>query len=196
MAQVPDPRMPRLLFFGTIRPYKGFDLLIEACLKLWREGLAFELAVAGKPFMDITPLLDAVRAEGYGERLILDLDFLKEEKLDAHLRKADMIAFPYRHIDSSGAFLSALHYGKAMACSRVGMFTDLPQVEGGDPVALCAPESVDAFAEALRPLVSNEAERAHLGRKALALQSLMANWDDAARGTLAAYRAARSEIDA
>lgn len=196
MAQVPDPRLPRLLFFGTIRPYKGFDLLIEACLMLWREGLAFELAVAGKPFMEVAPLLDAVRAAGFGERLILDLDFLKEEKLDAHLRKADMIAFPYRHIDSSGAFLSALHYGKAMACTRVGMFTGLPQVDGDDPVALCAPESADAFAAALRPLVVDGTRRADLGRKALALQSLLANWDDAARGTLAAYRAARSEIDA
>jgi glycosyltransferase involved in cell wall biosynthesis len=122
LNDLPNPKLPRLLFFGTIRPYKGFDILIAACLDLWRRGARFELAVAGKPFMNIDALIEMVRAAGFGDRLILNLDFLREEQLDAHLQKADMVVFPYRQIDSSGAFLSALHYGKPMICTRVGMF--------------------------------------------------------------------------
>lgn len=187
MAAVPTPVRPRILFFGTIRPYKGFDLLIEACVALWREGLDFELAVAGKPFMDIALLLDRVRAEGFGDRLVTELGFLTEPRLDAHLRKADIIAFPYRDIDSSGAFLSSLHYGKAMVASRVGMFTSLPQ----DAALLCPPEDEAALALALRGLLADPARRARFGDGAAALARKIGNWDDAARTTLSVYEGVR-----
>lgn len=190
LAGVADASVPRLLFFGTIRPYKGVDLLIEACLMLWRAGLAFELAVAGKPFFDIAPLLDRVRQAGFGDRLILDLGFLTEQRLDAHLQKADILAFPYRHIDSSGAFLSALHYGKAMVASRVGMFAGL---EGG-AVRLCAPNDAAALAGALRGPIEDAALRAALGAGALAMRGQLGQWSDAAAGTLRVYEAALERV--
>ena len=190
LAAVPTAQAPRVLFFGTIRPYKGFDLLIEACLQLWRGGQDFELAVAGKPFMDIAPLLDRVRNAGFGERLVLDLGFLTEQRLDAHLQRADIIAFPYRHIDSSGAFLSALHYGKAMVASRVGMFAGLDQAAA----RLCAPDNADALAEALGPLVADSAAQAALGKGALALRAEMGDWPQAARATCAVYERAIERV--
>lgn len=190
MASVPEANAPRILFFGTIRPYKGFDLLTEACIKLWQDGLDFELAVAGKPFMDIEPLLSSVRAEGFGDRKLLDLGFLTEHRLDAHLRKSDIIAFPYRHIDSSGAFLSALHYGKAMVASRVGMFETLHE----QAVRLCAPDDIGALAEALRALVSDADARARLGQGALDLRASMGSWDQAAAQTLAVYEKALERV--
>ncbi|MFO1261030.1 MAG: glycosyltransferase family 4 protein [Sphingomonadaceae bacterium] len=190
MASVVDPKAPRILFFGTIRPYKGFDLLTEACLKLWQEGLDFELAVAGKPFMDIEPLLSRVRAAGFSDRLVMELGFLTEHRLDAHLRKSDIIAFPYRHIDSSGAFLSALHYGKAMVASRVGMFEMLDE----QAAQICAPDDVGALAEALRALVSDANARARLGQGALDLRASMGSWDLAAAQTLAVYEKALEKV--
>ena len=191
LAAVPDPVLPRLLFFGTIRPYKGFDRLIAACIAQWRAGARFELAVAGKPFMDIAPLIDSVRAAGFGDRLVLDLGFLQEERLDAHLRKADIIAFPYRHIDSSGAFLSALHYGKAMVCSRVGLFAHLPEGTDGPAVITCAPDDSDALAAAIGPLIADAALRASFGQRALALRDAMGDWEAAARETIAVYEQAQ-----
>lgn len=196
LAAVPDARRPRLLFFGTIRPYKGFDLLIDACLQLWREGADFELAVAGKPFMNIAPLLDKVRDAGMTDRLILDLDFLKEERLDAHLQKADMLLFPYRHIDSSGAFLSALRYGKPMICSRVGMFASLPPVAGEQAVALCELEDAESLAGTVRPLLASEAMRRGMGEKSLALLEQMGDWNDAAAATAQVYQQAINQMKA
>ncbi|HMO41973.1 MAG TPA: SDR family NAD(P)-dependent oxidoreductase, partial [Phenylobacterium sp.] len=46
---------------------------------------------------------------GFADRLLTDFGFLPEPRLDPHMLRADMLVFPYRHIDSSGAFLSALH---------------------------------------------------------------------------------------
>lgn len=184
LAQLPDAALPRLLFFGTIRPYKGVDLLIEAALSLWRAGHRFELALAGKPFIDIAPLLERVRTAGFGKQLITDLGFLTEQRLDAHMVKADVLVFPYRHIDSSGAFLSALHHGKAMVTSDAGMFASLP--EG---VATRAPAgNAPALAQALLPLVESAAIRQALGARARTYGDSMGNWKDMALATIAIYR--------
>jgi glycosyltransferase involved in cell wall biosynthesis len=184
LAQLPEPALPRLLFFGTIRPYKGVDLLIDACLSLWQAGQRFELALAGKPFMDIVPLLERVRAAGFGERLIADLGFLTEQRLDAHMARADVIVFPYRHIDSSGAFLSALHHGKAMVTSDAGMFATLP-----DGVTVRTPAGdAAALAQALLPLVEGHAIRQASGARARVYGESMGNWKDMALATLDIYR--------
>lgn len=191
LAAVPDPKLPRLLFFGTIRPYKGFDLLVQAALALWRAGARFELAVAGKPFMEIGPLFNRIEKEGFGDNVIFDLGFLEEQRLDAHLRKADIIAFPYRQIDSSGAFLTALGYGKAMVASDAGMFGALPLDEDGEPaVTLVETGHAPALAEALLPLVESAAQRSLAGQRALRLSRRLGNWDETAELTTRVYEAA------
>jgi glycosyltransferase involved in cell wall biosynthesis len=187
LASLPDPVLPRVLFFGTIRPYKGLDVLVDACLTLWRAGHRFELAIAGKPFMDIAPMLSAIHDAGFGGMLHTELGFLKEERLDAHLRKADIIAFPYRHIDSSGAFLSALHYGKAVICSQTGMFADLAT----DAVSLAPVGDCAALAAALLPLVDSAAIRRAAGDRVRMLGEGFGNWKDAAVLTIDAYEQAR-----
>jgi glycosyltransferase involved in cell wall biosynthesis len=189
LAAVPDPALPRLLFFGTIRPYKGVDLLVEACLALWRAGHRFELALVGKPFMDIAPMLDAVRAGGFGDLLVCDLGFLREQRLDAHIGKADILAFPYRQIDSSGAFLSALHYGKTMATSDAGMFASLPE----DVAARFPAGNAPALAQTLLPLIESAAIRQAAGARARAYGETMGDWKDMALRTAAIYRAIRGQ---
>ena len=182
----PQDRAPRILFFGTIRPYKGLDLLVQACLTLWRSGLDFELAIAGKPFMPVEALLGAIRDGGFGDRLVTDLAFLSEPRLDAHLRAADILVFPYRAIDSSGAFLSALRYGAPMVTSDAGMFRDLP-----DDVAARFPAGdAGALADALRGLIGDPARRAAAGKAAMAYGAAASGWDRAARQTEAVYEAA------
>jgi glycosyltransferase involved in cell wall biosynthesis len=184
LAAIAEPRAPRLLFFGTIRPYKGIDVLIEACLSLWQAGREFELAIAGKPFMDIAPLLDRVRDAGFGDRLVTDLGFLTEPRLDAHMMKADAIIFPYRQIDSSGAFLSALHHGKAMVTSDAGMFAALP-----DDVAVRTPAgNPTALAQALLRLLESPAIRQTAGAAARAYGESMGSWKDMSLATIGVYR--------
>ncbi|MET0137044.1 MAG: glycosyltransferase family 4 protein, partial [Sphingobium sp.] len=183
MASIAAPTAPRLLFFGTIRPYKGVDLLIDACLSLWRAGHRFELVLAGKPFMDVQPMLDRVRAAGFSDALTTDFGFLSEPRLDAHMAHADILVFPYRHIDSSGAFLSALHHGKAMVTSDAGMFAALP--EGVARRAQAG--NVPALAQALLPLIESGAIRRDLGAQALAYGAKTGNWTDMARATMQIY---------
>lgn len=186
LAAVPPSPRPRLLFFGTIKPYKGFDLLIAAAIALWNEGADFDLAVAGQPFMPIDAEIAAVRAAGHGDRLIFDLGFLKEGRLDAHLRRADIIVFPYRHIDSSGAFLSALGYGAAMVTSDCGMFARLPD---GSVQRFPAGNGA-ALTDVLRGLLRSGEARRDAGAAASELVEMLGSWGEAAALTEAAYSAA------
>lgn len=188
LAAVPRPSVPRILFFGTIRPYKGLDLLIDAALTLWREGQVFELAIAGKPFMPVEPLLARVHGAGFGDRLVTDLGFLTENRLDAHLRRADIIAFPYRAIDSSGAFLSALRYGAAMVTSDAGMFGELTD----GTVARFPVGDAAALARTLRPLIADVDACRALGDASWALLGSLGDWSRAARKTVRAYEAAQA----
>jgi glycosyltransferase involved in cell wall biosynthesis len=183
LRAIPAPTVPRLLFFGTIRPYKGVDLLIDACLPLWRAGHVFELVLAGKPFMDVAPLIDTVRQAGFADRLVTDFGFLTEPRLDAHMTRADMMVFPYRHIDSSGAFLSALHHGKAMVTSDAGMFGQLPQ---GVAVQAQAGNAL-TLAQALLPLIESAAIRQNHGAQARAYGQALGNWKDMAVATIGIY---------
>lgn len=187
LAAVPAPAVPRILFFGTIRPYKGLDLLVEAAISLWKDGHDFELAIAGKPFMPVDHLLGRVKGAGFAHRLVTDLGFLTEGRLDAHLGAADMIAFPYRSIDSSGAFLSALGYGAAMITSDAGMFGELNK----NDVARFPVEDTEALADRLRSLIADSASRKRLGQAARALAARIGGWAEAAALTERVYEAAR-----
>ncbi|MEG8219208.1 glycosyltransferase family 4 protein [Sphingomonas sp. HH69] len=184
LAAIPASTKPRLLFFGTIRPYKGVDLAIEACLSLWRDGHDFELMLAGKPFMDVGPLLAQVAQAGFADRLLTDFGFLTEGRLDAHMARADIMVFPYRHIDSSGAFLSALHHGKAMVTSDAGMFGQLPDGVASRAAAGNAP----ALAAALLPLMQSAAIRQDQGAAARAYGDDMGSWKDMAVATMNIYQ--------
>lgn len=185
LAAVPVPKRPRILFFGTIRPYKGVDLLVEACVGLWSAGHDFELTMAGKPFMDVVPLSNSIQTAGFEDRLLTDFGFLTEGRLDAHMTRADIIAFPYRHIDSSGAFLSALHHGKAMVTSDAGMFAGVP-----DGVTARTPAgNAEALAQALLPLIESAAIRQEMGERARAYGEALGDWNDMAAATRAIYEA-------
>ncbi|AUW58707.1 glycosyl transferase [Sphingobium sp. SCG-1] len=191
-AAVPHAALPRLLFFGTIRPYKGLDLLIDACLSLWKSGARFELAIAGKPFMEIAPLLTTVTDAGFGDHLRTDLGFLEESRLTAWIESADLLAFPYRHIDSSGAFLSALHHGKATVCTDTGLFGSLPDTsEGKSPVTLVPTEDAPALAQSLLPLIESAAIRREMGARAAALGQRLGDWNEAGSLTVDVYREAQ-----
>lgn len=184
--------VPRILFFGTIRPYKGLDLLVEAAINLWKDGHNFELVIAGKPFMPVEAQFGKIRGAGFPHRLITDLGFLPESRLDAHLKSADIIAFPYRAIDSSGAFLSALGYGAAMVTSDAGMFGEL----GESDVARFPVGDAIALTEALRPLVDDAAARSRLAQAAKALDARLGGWDHAAADTERVYEAASARATA
>jgi glycosyltransferase involved in cell wall biosynthesis len=169
---------PVILFFGLLRPYKGIDTLLEA----FREVEGAELWIAGNPRMDVEPLR-RLAAEAPGRVRFLTR-FVEDAEIPALMRRADVVALPYRDAEHSGVLYAALAFGKPLVLSAVGGF---PEVAEQGAARLVPPEDPTALAATLSELAGDEAARARLGEAAAAAASGSYSWDEAARRTLALY---------
>jgi len=169
---------PVILFFGLLRPYKGIDTLLQA----FREVAGAELWIVGNPRMDLTALRD-LASEAPGRVRFLTR-FIEDAEIPAILRRADLIALPYRDAEHSGVLYAAFAFGKPLVLSAVGGF---PEVAEQGAARLVPPEDPAALAATLSELVADEAARTQLGKAAARAAASSYSWDEAARQTLALY---------
>ena len=189
-AAPPAARDPRwtVVLFGEIKPYKGLDILIDAVAALppaLRPQL--RVVVAGRPRMDMGPLIARIAALGLTAQFELRLRRLSEGEMATLFAEADGFVFPYRQIDASGVYYLVNSLGKWLIASRVGIFAE-EDVSGEGRGALVAPEDVPALAQALQHAI----ETRPCGRVAGPASS----WSDIAHTTRALYERARMEFDA
>ena len=174
---------PVVLFFGLLRPYKGVDTLLDA----WRGMTGAELWIVGRPRMDIASLRAAAPASvRFVPRFVADAE------LPAIFRRADVVVLPYsrtERLDFSGVLATALAFGKPTVVSDVGGFGEVAQAGAG---VLVPPDDPQALRAALRDLIDDPDERARLSAAAATAAAGPYSWDEAARQTLALYRALTS----
>jgi glycosyltransferase involved in cell wall biosynthesis len=113
-----DPARPTLLCFGLVRPYKGFDVALDALRRLPPD---YQLLIAG-----------AVLDPGHGEllrekasgdsRVRLVLRELSDQELADYLHACDCVLLPYRRITGSGALLTASAAGRGVVASDLPWF--------------------------------------------------------------------------
>ena len=179
---------PVILFFGLLRPYKGIDTLLEAFAEV--EGA--ELWIAGMPRMPLEPL-EALAARAPGRVRFLPR-FVSDPEIPALLRRADVLALPYREIEQSGVLYAGLAFGKPMVLGDVGGFAEFGRRHGA--VRLVPPGDAPALARALTELVVDPAERERLAAATRAVAAGSDGWDAIAARTITPYerlRAARAD---
>ena len=104
-SPVGSPSAGAVLAFGLIRPYKGFDGLIEAFSEVSDDDA--RLRVMGLPAGD--DLSDHLqRLAAADRRVSLDLRFIPDQDLLDALDEAEVVVLPYRDMNNSGAALLAL----------------------------------------------------------------------------------------
>jgi len=177
-AELEGAEGPVILFFGLLRPYKGIDTLLEAFRRI--EGA--ELWIVGNPRMDVEPLR-RLAAEAPGRVRFLTR-FVEDVEIPAIMRRADVVALPYRDAEHSGVLYAALAFGKPLVLSAVGGF---PEVAEQGAARLVPPEDPATLTVALTELVGDEGARKELGAAATAAAEGSYSWDEAARQTLALY---------
>lgn len=180
-----EDREVRILFFGSIKPYKGVDVLVRAGIELLRRTPGCRIDIVGRPFADLEPERALVAAAGLEHRLGFDLRYIPDEDLAGYLSAADIVVFPYREIDASGAFALAVAAGKPVVASAIGVFNEPPAAER---VRLVPPDDPPALAAALESLVRDPAARAHLAEGSRALRESFVSWGSFATDCLAFYR--------
>ncbi len=178
LAAAPDD-VPVILFFGLLRPYKGIDTLLEAFAEI--EGA--ELWIAGMPRMPLEPL-ERLAARAPGTVRFLPR-FIADPEIPALLRRADVVALPYREIEQSGVLYAGLAFGKPMVLSDVGGFSEVGRDQGA--ARLVPAGDAPALATALRALLDDPTERDRLAAAARSAVAGPYSWDAIAARTIDLY---------
>lgn len=118
----PDSRV--VLFFGTLRPYKGVEELVAVAKKLSSEGLLF--LIAGKPISEEYKkrLLHMI---GGSSHIRFHFEYIPDEKVPLYYSVADLVVLPYREILNSGTVFLALTFGVPVMVPRLGSLEELNQ---------------------------------------------------------------------
>ncbi len=124
-----------LLFFGLIRDYKGFDLLIDACEMLPE---SYRVIAAGENYT----------GKNYkSERLTWNNSFIPDREVGTWFNAADIVVLPYRSATQSGIAQIALAFGKPLVVTPAG---GLPEtVENGITGFISEDVSSESLADAI-----------------------------------------------
>ncbi len=192
VSTYPDDGRYRFVLFGELKPYKGLDVLLEALALVdpeLREQL--HVVVAGRPRMDLRPLLERRRELGLERVVDVRPQRLSEAEMADLFQAADCFLFPYRQIDASGVYYLVKSLGKWLIASRVGIFAeDLGEQHGelvpvADPSALAAAISEAVKARRHAPAAGAGSDWSEIGRLTRAL------YEDARAARAGAFSGAR-----
>ena len=135
----------RLLFFGTIRPYKGLEHLIAAFDEL---DESFRLTVVGETWEGWTTPLDLIAASAHRDRITLVNRYVSDDEVTAHFARADVVVLPYLRSSASGPLHIAMSNGLPVVVTPVG---GLAEAVADYPGAITVPPAdVSALTNALR----------------------------------------------
>ena len=140
------PDAPVFLFSGLLRPYKGWDVLLDAFAALRKEVPSALLVLAGEPWGE------ARRLEAWAPAGVrLELRYLSEKERGLWFAAADAVVCPYRHATGSGIAADALAYGRPVIGTAVEGLSDV--VEDGHSGLLVPPGDAPALARAMARFV-------------------------------------------
>jgi glycosyltransferase involved in cell wall biosynthesis len=176
-GSAPAPPGPYLLAAGDLRPKKNLSVLVDAFVRLHREGLPHRLILAGADCGSgsiLRRLAGASPVELPG--------FVGDQQLDALIRGADALVLPGIYEGFGLVALDAMARGCPTVLARAGA---LPET-GGEAAAYFEPDDAGELAAVLRTLLADGGER---DRRASAGRAWAArfSWDAAADETLDVY---------
>jgi glycosyltransferase involved in cell wall biosynthesis len=138
----------RLLFFGRILAYKGLPILIEAVERLRAQCFPIDLGVAGAgDVTSLRPRLEALGAQ------IIDR-WVPPDELSRLLADYDAMACSHVEASQSGVAALAFANGMPVIATPVGGLTE--QVVEARTGILARDLSAEAFADAIRRLMTEE----------------------------------------
>lgn len=132
----------RLLYFGTIRPYKGLEDLIEAFELL---GTEHRLTVVGETWEGWTLPGRMIEESPARDRITFVNRYVPDSEVNEYFAAADAVVLPYRRSSASGPLHIAMSHGLPVVVTSVGGLVEAAGpysgtvfVRPGDPAGLAA----------------------------------------------------------
>jgi glycosyltransferase involved in cell wall biosynthesis len=143
---IPTSR-PTILFFGTVRPYKGLDVLLRATAEVRKHHPGVLLVIAGKPWEPWARYQAIIDDLGLAEQVIARLDYIPESEMPIFYAAADLVVLPYRHFDAQSAVgVQVLGQGRPMIVTDCG---GLPALVNHEARWFAPPDDAVALAETI-----------------------------------------------
>lgn len=179
-----------ILFFGNIKQYKGADLLVEAALDIATRRQDFRVTIAGPSFISMDELHRQIATAGQDHLFRFVQRYLNDQDIANELAQTDMIVFPYREIDTSGAFATASQCGKPIIASDIGSFSEAPAKGNIRPIRRA---NKGDLIEAIEQLMSDDEAYGHWQARSQILAGLMYTWQRYSQECIEIYRRLAAE---
>jgi glycosyltransferase involved in cell wall biosynthesis len=143
LREVPEDAC-NILFFGTIRPYKGLEDLVRAFESLASEDERCWLTVVGETWEDWTEPIEMIKASKYQDRITLVNRYVSDAEVSRWFAGADVVSLPYRRSSASGPLHLTMDAGLPVVVTDVGGLREATNgydgavfVPAADPDCLC-----------------------------------------------------------
>jgi glycosyltransferase involved in cell wall biosynthesis len=140
-----------ILFFGSIKRYKGLEFLVEAFQIIAAKHPKYRLIVAGSVGRGYEEYFDAIERrirEDIGtKRIILRIEHIPDDETEIYFKAADVLVLPYTAIAQSGVLVLGYSFGLPVIATDVGSFAE-DIVEGWSGY-VCRPRDAANLAETI-----------------------------------------------
>jgi glycosyltransferase involved in cell wall biosynthesis len=116
-----EPSELTVLFFGTIRPYKGLEHLIRAFEQVRHDlALHWKLVVVGETWEGWTLPLELIESSPYRDDIEFVNRYVTDQEAAGYFQRADVVALPYLRSSASGPLAIAQACGLPVVVTAVG----------------------------------------------------------------------------
>ena len=116
-----------ILFFGTIRPYKGVELLIESFKQMNQSNTV--LVIAGWVSAEYKKTI--LKSIGNHHSIHFFPGKIPPNEVQTYFKASDIVVLPFKDVLNSGSLLLAFSFAKPVIATNLGVVSDLLSSKGG-----------------------------------------------------------------
>ena len=172
-----DAEKKYILFFGRLKSTKRLDLLLRAMPNI---DPSIQLIIAGhsgkEDFIKYKEIIEELNLSG---RLILDINYISEEKREWYFKAANCMVLPYDVIFQSGVLLMSLSYGLPVVATKIPPFEEI--IQNRSSGLLFEKGNATDLAKQINLLMKDDCLRKEMPKKAVNHMQKQFSWDDIAK---------------